>query len=138
MIITKTHVRYWQSRQLPSWAKPIVDMDTKRLYANEPISVHAAINAHVPELEKPNQKKLMAQNNAIALLKLVRKNQGYERLHGRPDTLLHYMGSYDTYDGRYPIYKRWVRKYGIKMMESHFTGSEEGQRMMTHIREIFV
>jgi hypothetical protein len=119
MIITKTHVEYWQSRQLPSWAKPI--MASKRLFYNEPTSVHEAVNAHVPVVEKPNTRKLMAQNNALALLKLVRKNQAYERKYGKPDSLLNYMSSYTTHDDRYPIYKRWVRKYGIQMVEGYFT-----------------
>lgn len=118
MIITKTHVKYWQSRQLPSWAKPV--MEAKLPYANPPISVHEAVNAHVPGVKKVDRKEL-ATGNALALLKLVRKNQAHERKYGRPDTLLNYMHSYTTKDGRYPIYKRWVRKYAIKMIESHFT-----------------
>ena len=119
MIITKTHVKYWQSRQLPSWAKPV--MSKKLPYSNDPTSVDAAVNAHVPEVETVNRRKMMAQNNALALLKLVRKNQSYERQHGRLDSLLGYMSSYTTKDDRYPIYKRWVRKYGIQMVKGYFT-----------------
>ena len=118
MIITRTHVLYWQSRQVPSWAKGVLTADA--------ISIDRAVNDHVPlilsdSLPRLDRNKQMAQYNAIGLLKLVRKNQAYDRKCGRPDTLLNYMHTYETQDGRYPIYKRWVRKYAIQMIASHFT-----------------
>ena len=110
MIITKTHVKFWQSRQVPSWAKGVLTII--------PVTLDSAINEHVLTLVKPNRNKEMNQHNSIGLLKLVRKNQAYDRKYGRPDTLLAYIHNYNQQDGRLPIYRRWERKYAKKMLAS--------------------
>ena len=126
MIITKTHVLYWQSRQVPSWVEDyfktvphyVGGLGPTKWNESVSISIHAAINDHVPCVVKPNREKERNQHNAINLLKMVRKNQTSYRICGRPDTLLAYLHNYDQQDGRLPIYRRWERKYAKKMLAS--------------------
>ena len=102
MHIKEVDVRYWQQRQLPSWAS------TKFKVLS--INIDRIVNEQGPlkpgHLLNPDRDL----HNALGLLHLVRKNYG-------SSSLAEYMRGYKQRDGRDKWYRRWARKIAIGRFE---------------------
>ena len=115
MTLTKQHLTWYQQQQIPAWGET--------LQQEHLVSIDTLVNNNGRSAEQLRvdrsafAKKGMHNHNAIALLKMVRRNietgaiklRVYEEEGLQPEKLLTYMQGYTQQDGRLPIYRRWAR-----------------------------
>lgn len=103
MNLTRRHLIWYQQQQVPNWGG--------RFVSEAWVTIDEVVNLNASGESKLIQGGNRDLNNAVNLLRMVRKNMQHDPCIGG---LLGYMSRYQQQDGRLKIYRRWSRKLYLR------------------------